>query len=238
MDRVGIKHQDETLRDDRPIHPSCEEPLINASVAILLFFTENRILSNRSTSHDPEETPTPPEQSASEPSRQEDLVRQFVEHWGVMARSWGINATMGELFALLYITGENWTAEDLRERLQVSRGNVSMNLRELMTWGIVHKVHRQGERREYYRAELDVWTLFKRIFQERKRRELDPTLLVLERSVAIVGEDPAHQSMRGRIEDLQQFFALINTLAKRILTLEPDDLDDLRKLLDALGPAD
>ncbi len=153
-----------------------------------------------------------------------------------MARSWGINATMGELFALLYITGEDWTAEDLRERLHVSRGNVSMNLRELMTWGIVLKVHRQGERREYYRAEVDVWTLFRRIFQERKRRELDPTLLVLERSVAMAGDDPAHLSMRGRIEDLQQFFALINTLAKRILALEPNDLDDLRKLLEALGP--
>ncbi len=111
-----------------------------------------------------------------------------------------------------------------------------MNLRELMTWGIVLKVHRQGERREYYRAEVDVWTLFRRIFQERKRRELDPTLLVLERSVAMAGDDPAHLSMRGRIEDLQQFFALINTLAKRILALEPNDLDDLRKLLEALGP--
>jgi DNA-binding transcriptional regulator GbsR (MarR family) len=189
---------------------------------------------------DPENPLDPADPPASEPPREPDgdLVRQFVEHWGVMARSWGINATMGELFALLYITGGDWTAEDLRERLHVSRGNVSMNLRELMTWGIVHKVHRQGERREYYRAELDVWTLFRRIFQERKKRELDPTLLVLERSVAVAGDDPAHQSMRGRIDDLQQFFALINTLSKRILALEPDDLDDLRKLLEALGPPD
>jgi DNA-binding transcriptional regulator GbsR (MarR family) len=154
----------------------------------------------------------------------------------VMARSWGINATMGELFALLYITGEDWTAEDLRERLRVSRGNVSMNLRELITWGVVHKVHRQGERREYYRAELDVWTLFRRILRERKRRELDPTLLVLERSVELVGDDPSQQAMRSRIQDLQQFFALINTLAGRLLMLEPEDLDDLRLLLDALSP--
>jgi DNA-binding transcriptional regulator GbsR (MarR family) len=153
-----------------------------------------------------------------------------------MARSWGINATMGELFALLYITGADWTAEDLRERLHVSRGNVSMNLRELITWGVVHKVHRQGERREYYRAELDVWTLFRRILRERKRRELDPTLVVLERSVELVGDDPSHQAMRSRIHDLQEFFDLINTLAKRLLTLEPEDLDDLRLLLDAMNP--
>src|SRR4028119_827127 len=111
-----------------------------------------------------------------------DLVRQFVEHWGVMARSWGINATMGELFALLYISGTDWTAEALKERLSVSRGNVSMNLRELIAWRVVHKVHRQGERREFYRAEADVWTLFRRILVERKRRELDPTLAVPDRA--------------------------------------------------------
>jgi DNA-binding transcriptional regulator GbsR (MarR family) len=180
-----------------------------------------------------------PESSGPLPTdgpRAEELISQFVEHWGMMARSWGINATMGELFALMYITGEDWTAEDLRERLRVSRGNVSMNLRELIAWGVVHKVHRQGERREYYRAELDVWTLFRRILRERKRRELDPTLVVLERSVAMVGDDPKQQAMRSRIQDLQQFFALINTLAKHLLTLEPEDLDDLRQMLDALSP--
>jgi len=160
-----------------------------------------------------------------------ELVRQFVEHWGVMARSWGINATMGELFALLYITGEDWTAEDLRERLRVSRGNVSMNLRELINWGVVHKVHRQGERREYYRAEVDVWTLFRRILKERKRRELDPTLIVLERSVELVGEDPDLRAMRARMLELQRFFALIDLLAQRLLTLEPEHLKDLRDLL-------
>jgi HTH-type transcriptional regulator, glycine betaine synthesis regulator len=184
----------------------------------------------------PEDGPSSPDPASLEGPHSEELVRQFVEHWGVMARSWGINATMGELFALLYITGDDWTAEDLRERLRVSRGNVSMNLRELIAWGVVHKVHRQGERREYYRAELDVWTLFRRILRERKRRELDPTLVVLERSVAMVGDDPSQQAIRSRIRDLQGFFALINTLAKRLLMLEPEDLDDLRLLLEALSP--
>src|SRR3954451_9956561 len=92
-----------------------------------------------------------------DPLATDAVIRQFVEHWGVMARSWGINATMGELFALLYITGTDWTADELCERLQISRGNVSMNLKELMGWGVVHKVHRQGQRREFYRAETDVW---------------------------------------------------------------------------------
>jgi DNA-binding transcriptional regulator GbsR (MarR family) len=165
--------------------------------------------------------------------RPDDSVRQFVEHWGMMARSWGINATMGELFALLYINGDEWTADALKEWLDVSRGNVSMNLRELMSWGVVHKVHRQGERREFYRAETDVWTLFRRILFERKRRELDPTLVVLERTVELVESESApHAARLERIASLRRFFDLINNLATRLLTLEPDELDSLLQLFD------
>ncbi|MHC5537772.1 GbsR/MarR family transcriptional regulator [Singulisphaera rosea] len=160
-----------------------------------------------------------------------EIIRQFVEHWGMMARSWGINSTMGELFALLYISGTDWTADDLRERLQVSRGNVSMNLRELMAWGVVHKIHRQGERREFYRAETDVWTLFRRILAERKRRELDPTLVVLQKSVAKVRQEPGLDDLEARISALQNFFGLINSLAIRMLKLETEDLADLQLLL-------
>lgn len=166
----------------------------------------------------------------SPPPRDDQVVRQFVEHWGLMARSWGINATMGELFALLYVTGTDWTADMLREWLEVSRGNVSMNLRELMAWGVVHKIHRHGERREFYRAETDVWTLFRRILGERKRRELDPTLIVLRRTDELIQNDPARRSYQTRIASLRQFFGLIDTLASRLLTVEPEDLDDLRQL--------
>lgn len=161
----------------------------------------------------------------------DELVREFVEHWGVMARSWGINATMGELFALLYITGTDWTADALRERLRISRGNVSMNLRELMAWGVVHKSHHPGERREFYRAEADVWTLFRRILTERKRRELDPTLVVLDRTARQAKEDPALGSTLQRVVALQEFFSLINTLATRMASLDREDLDELRSLL-------
>src|SRR5437660_2690602 len=159
-------------------------------------------------------------------NRDDDVVRQFVEHWGMMARSWGINATMGELFALLYINGGEWTADALKEWLDVSRGNVSMNLRELMSWGVVHKVHRQGQRREFYRAETDVWTLFRRILGERKRRELDPTLIALERSGRLVANDPALADVEARIASLKHFFGLINALATKLMTLQTDDLEE------------
>lgn len=166
----------------------------------------------------------------------DELVRPFVEHWGGMARAWGINATMGELFALLYLTGEDWDAEGLRACLGVSRGNVSMNLRELITWGLVHKVSRAGERREFYRAEGDVWTLFRRILQERKRRELDPTLEVLDRAVLSRPIDAAFPVMQARLVEIQRFFRLIDALANRVLLLDPSDVADLSRILDEEEP--
>ena len=177
-------------------------------------------------------TQSPPPERSAAPAEPADVIRQFVEHWGVMARSWGINATMGELFALLYITGDDWTADALKQRLRVSRGNVSMNLRELMAWGVVHKVHRQGQRREFYRAEANVWTLFRRILHERKRRELDPTLGVLDRTAETARSDPALRPLEQRIVALQQFFGLIDRLATRLTELESEDIDDLRALVE------
>ena len=148
----------------------------------------------------------------------------------MMARAWGINATMGELFALLYITDDDWTAEDLRSWLKVSRGNVSMNLRELLAWGVVRKIHRAGERRELYHAETDVWTLFRRILTERKRRELDPTLTVLDGLVQLSEDDPELSELRPRVEPLRQFFGMIDGLSVRLMALESRDIIELGQI--------
>ncbi|WP_250846707.1 GbsR/MarR family transcriptional regulator [Aquisphaera insulae] len=168
---------------------------------------------------------------AEDPEPHAALARQFVEHWGMMARAWGINPTMGELFALLYITGSDWTAEELRDRLRISRGNVSMNLRELMAWGVVRRIHRQGERRELYRAEGDVWTLFRRILKERKRRELEPTLNVLDEICRKAAVEPSLADVKGRVESLRHFFGLIDALAVRLLGLESAETEELAEFL-------
>lgn len=159
------------------------------------------------------------------------LIDQFVEHWGTMARAWGINTSMGELFALLYVTGIDWTADDLKERLGVSRGNVSMNLRELVSWGVVHKVHRPGERRELFRAESDVWTLFRAILRERKRRELDPTLQLLDAAAVEVSADPKWRAIENRIDALRGFFRTTDSLATALLCLGPGDLGEIVQML-------
>lgn len=160
------------------------------------------------------------------------LIRRFVEHWGGMARAWGINSSMGELFALLYITGEDWNAEDLRARLDVSRGNVSMNLRELIGWGVVKKVHRPSERRELYRAESDVWTLFRRIMSERKRRELDPTLQVLDDLAQAASEGSAdREAMSGRVRTLRGLLGVLDQLSGRVMAMDSHELAELGRLL-------
>jgi DNA-binding transcriptional regulator GbsR (MarR family) len=160
-------------------------------------------------------------------AREEEVIRAFVEHWGMMARLWGINATMGELFAVLFVTGRDWSADELRERLHISRGNVSMNLRELIGWGVVQKVHRQGVRREYFRAESDVWTIFRRIIGERKRREIGPTLKMLEDTVATLDTKPSDADMHSRAKALLRFFSLVDRLGERLTALEPDEIEDL-----------
>jgi DNA-binding transcriptional regulator GbsR (MarR family) len=148
----------------------------------------------------------------------------------MMARAWGINPTMGELFALLFISGDDWTAEDLRARLDVSRGNVSMNLRELLGWGVVRRVHRTGERRELYRAEADVWTLFQRIVTERKRRELEPTVKLLDDLAAAPGEEGAG-GFQDRVQALRRFLGMLDALSSKLMAVGPDEAAELGRLL-------
>jgi len=101
---------------------------------------------------------------------------RFIAVWGQMAGAWGISRTMAEVHALLYITGEDQCTDDIMERLEISRGNASMSLRALLDWGIVERAHKRGDRKEYFRAEQDVWAMFRAIVRERISREVDPLL--------------------------------------------------------------
>ena len=115
---------------------------------------------------------------AANPLQQQLTTAQdlFIRRWGEMGQTWGINRTMAEIHALLYITGLPQSTDDVMERLNISRGNASMNLRALCDWGIIRRVHRRGERREYFESLGDVWEMFSIIAAERKRREMDPVL--------------------------------------------------------------
>jgi DNA-binding transcriptional regulator GbsR (MarR family) len=138
----------------------------------------------------------------------ERIKEKFILHWGEMGSLWGINRTMAQIHALLYISPESLSANDIMDELQISRGNVSMALRELIAWGIVSRVHMKGERREFYTTEKDVWAMFRVIARERKKREVDPTISVLRDSVADLNQisDSEGQYEREQLKNLLDFF--------------------------------
>src|SRR3989454_3110058 len=112
------------------------------------------------------------------------VAQKFILHWGEMGTRWGINRTVAQVHALLYLSPKPLNAEEISETLGVARSNVSTSLRELQTWGIVRVVHVFGDRRDHFESMKDVWEMFQVVLQERKRREIDPTLALLRHSVA------------------------------------------------------
>ena len=110
----------------------------------------------------------------------EDAKLKYIHTWGSLATSWGINKTMAQVHALLLVSTEPLSADDIMDILKISRGNVNMNVRALIDWGIVSKEFVVGERKEFFVADKDIWELFKQVTKERKKREIEPVLKVLE----------------------------------------------------------
>lgn len=158
-----------------------------------------------------------------------DLTRaqdEFIAAWGQMAGAWGISRTMAEVHALLYITGAPLTADEVIQRLAISRGNASMSLRALLDWGIVQRTHRRGERKEYFEAEQDVWTLFRAIVRERLAREVEPLLAAMYEIRDLTGGPrPADAAARQRVEkhnrrldELLAFCRTLDSLGRRFVS--------------------
>jgi DNA-binding transcriptional regulator GbsR (MarR family) len=137
----------------------------------------------------------------------EEAKLEFINSWGVLGTQWGINRTMAQIHALLLVTADPLHAEEIMEALQISRGNANMNLRDLMTWGLVDKVLKPGERREYFSAEKDIWKVSMRIIRERRKRELDPMLQVLEGLKDIEGDknDKDVKAFTETVTQIQKF---------------------------------
>ena len=117
-----------------------------------------------------------------------EAKQQFISSWGAFGTHWGINRTMAQIHALLLINPEPLTQDDIMEELDISRGNTNMNIRELINWGLVERVLLTGERKEYFSAEKDIWKVVKQIVKERKKRELEPMLQLLDKLEAVEGD--------------------------------------------------
>jgi len=118
-----------------------------------------------------------------------EAKEKFIQAWGTLGSNWGINKAMAQIHALLLLATVPLSAEEIMEELKMSRGNVNMNLRALMDWGIVRKEHRVGERREFFTTGKDVWDLAKQVSRERRRREIEPILNVLEEVQKVSGDN-------------------------------------------------
>jgi len=138
------------------------------------------------------------------------VEQRFVLHWGEMGSRWGVNRTVAQLHALLYLATRPLPAEEIAETLGVARSNVSTSLKELQSWGLVKVVHQLGDRRDHFESLHDVWDIFFVILEERKKRELDPTLTTLRECVMESEEDPEIDPVvKERIEQTLQFLEQI-----------------------------
>lgn len=148
----------------------------------------------------------------------------FVRRWGEMGQTWGINRTMAEIHALLYINVEPLCTDDVMERLHISRGNASMNLRALCDWGLIRRSHRRGERREYFESLSDVWEMFSIIASERKRREMDPVLQTIQQCQKIL-DDPQikgvlkteTREVGQRLAQMEEFMKVTNRIFQQFI---------------------
>ena len=139
------------------------------------------------------------------------LNRQFIAHFGEMGSKWGINRTVGQMYALIFISDRALNADEIAEQLQFSRSNVSMGLKELQAWRLVRLRHQPGDRREYFEAPADVWEIFRVLAEERRRREIEPTLSMLRNALL---EKPASDAERHAQDRMREMHDLIDRLMK------------------------
>ncbi len=158
------------------------------------------------------------------------ISRRFVMHWGEMGSRWGVNRTVAQIHALLYLSARPLHAEEIAEILMVARSNVSTSLRELQSFNLVRTVHLVGDRRDHFDTSKDVWELFRTVVRERKSREFDPTVALLQSCVA----DPAFASedanARIRIRDTLALMTALSSWGEEMLRLEPATLMKVMKL--------
>jgi len=164
----------------------------------------------------------------------------FIRRWGEMGQTWGINRTMAEIHALLYICGTPLCTDDVMERLNISRGNASMSLRALCDWGIIRRLHKRGERREYFESLSDVWEMFSIIAAERKRREMDPVLETIKQCQQMLGEAALGKSAaqletvqitRQRLAGMEEFMSVTNKIFQQFVGNARSGLNRVAKVL-------
>ena len=154
----------------------------------------------------------------------------FVLHFGEMGSRWGFNRTVGQILALLVINQEPLHAEQIMQQLGISRGNVSMGLKELQSWRLVKLSHQAGQRREFFTAAGSIWDMARTVFEERSKREVDPTLSLLRSNLLEEPENEADQYTQQKMEEIHDLLELITQWSYALNTMNPDKLQSLMKM--------
>lgn len=158
------------------------------------------------------------------------MIETFVVHFGEMGSKWGFNRTVGQMYALIVMNEEPINATQMSEALSVSRGNVSMGLKELQSWGLIQLQHKQGDRNEYYSPKGDLWDMANKVFEERRKREVDPTLSLLR---DIILDEPANDKeiyAQARMKEIHDLLETVTHWAAELQGLSPETLNNLMKL--------
>lgn len=158
------------------------------------------------------------------------LVESFVSHFGEMGSRWGINRTVGQVYALMFVSEDPIHAEYIGEVLGISRSNVSMSLRELEGWQLVRLTRKPGDRREYYSTLGSVWDIFKAVAAERRRREVEPTLSMLRQSLLVQADSAAERHAQNRMREMYELAELANNWFDELNQLSPESLLQLMSL--------
>ena len=159
------------------------------------------------------------------------VAQKFILHWGEMGTRWGINRTVAQVHALLFVSPTPINAEEIAKTLSVARSNVSTSLRELQGWGIVRVVHVLGDRRDHFESVKDVWEIFRIVSEERKRREIDPTLRVLRECVEELRRaGDSDKYTRERLESMLEFLMVMTGLFEEVVHMPASTLRGVAKL--------
>lgn len=159
-----------------------------------------------------------------------EASESFVRHFGEMGSRWGFNRTVGQIYGLLVVTEEPLNADQIGELLSISRGNVSMGLKELQSWRLIKLHHIPGDRKEYFSDVGDFWDMAKTVFEERRKRELDPTLSLLRSNLLREPESEEDVYAQQRMNELHDLLELLNEWASALNTLNPETLQSLMKM--------
>jgi DNA-binding transcriptional regulator GbsR (MarR family) len=159
------------------------------------------------------------------------VMEKYVLHWGEMGTRWGVNRSIAQIHALLYLSPQPLTAEEIADTLAIARSNVSTSLKELQTWGLVRLTHVLGDRRDHFESIKDNWDMLTIIVEERKRREIDPTLALLRECVAEAEQDRATDpEVKARIERMLTFIDNLTTWYEQVKRLPKPTLVALMKM--------